>query len=114
MVAESSAELVPDHLRERVDELRTVVERRGPAQLHPAPGGPGARLDGQVVEDLQVVGDEADRADQRAARARTLQRLQQVRTQPGLAGVAGGLEGELPWRQRHPLLDLPARLQQPA
>ncbi len=61
------------------------------------------RFDVDVVEDLEVVGDETDRAHQRPPHTRPRQRIEQVWTEPWLAGVACGLERELPWRKRRSL-----------
>src|ERR1700730_12986574 len=57
-------EAVSDDLCEGCCELWSVVEGGCPPNLQAALGGEGLGLDVQVVEDLQVVGDEADRADQ--------------------------------------------------
>src|SRR5690349_23610533 len=58
-----------------------------------------SRFDIYIVEDLQVVGDEADRADEDGALALLHERahlLQDVRPQPGLGCAPGALEGEVP------------------
>src|SRR5260370_6881334 len=73
----------------------------------------GHRFHVDVVQDLEVVGDESDRAHQALAHARSRQRLEQVRTEPRLAGVAGGLESELPLRELRSRGREPAALQEP-
>src|SRR5437667_5340134 len=58
-----------------------------------------AGLDVDVPEDLEVVGDEADRRDEDAALAPGRERvelLEQIRPEPGLAGRARALERERP------------------
>ena len=51
-----------DHLGQHAEEAGVVVERRGPGEGHPDRPGHLVGLDVEVVEDLEVVGDEAHRA----------------------------------------------------
>src|ERR1700716_98235 len=92
-------EAVADDLGQGGYELWSVVEGSGPANLQAVLRGEGLGLHVEVVKDLQVVGDEADRADQDLARPRALDRPQKVGTEPGLAGAAGRLVGEIPGRK---------------
>src|SRR3982074_1100441 len=89
-------EAVADDLGQGGYELWSVVEGSGPANLQAGPRGEGRGLHVEVIKDLQVVGDEADRTDQDAARPRALDRLQKVGTEPGLPGAGGRLEGATP------------------
>ena len=88
-----------DLLFQRGDEFVPAIERRRAPDLEAFRAGEGLCLHVQVVEDLEVVGHEADGADQGPSGAGEPQRLQEVRSQPGLPGAAGGLKGELPGRQ---------------
>ena len=90
-----------------------VIERGDPAECQPVLLGLVSGSDVDVVEDLEVVGHEADRTHQCPPYAGPSQRFQQVGTQPGLAGVAGGLKRELPFRQRRSLRHEPAALEEP-
>ena len=68
------------------DERRVVVHRGRPLEADPHLAGDGLRLDVDVVEDLEVVGDEADRADDEPADARPGQPPdlgEDVRAEPG-------------------------------
>ena len=49
------------------DEGGVVVHRARPLEADPHLGRDGLRLDVDVVEDLEVIGDEADRADDELA-----------------------------------------------
>src|SRR5712692_68967 len=73
----------------------------------------GHRFDVDVIEDLEVVGDESNRAHQGTPHAGACQCLEEVRTQPRLAGVARGLESELPFRELRTFGHEPAALQEP-
>ncbi len=106
-------ERVAHHRDQGVDKFRPGVEGLRAAQVDSMFARKRHRLDVDVVEDLEVVGDEADRAHQRPPHISPGQRIEQVWTEPRLAGVAGGLKRELPFRQGRPFRDQPAALQEP-
>src|SRR5258706_120941 len=107
-----SLDRVFDHGRQGGDEIRARVEGPGAPELDPPPAGEVDGLDVDVVEDLEVVGHKADRADQDAPRLSRAQALQEAGAEPRLAGLARGLERELPGRDRCRLRDQPAALGQ--
>src|ERR687895_2015011 len=101
--------------RERSDEGWIVVERLDPVELEPELGGTLSRLDIEVPEDLEVVGDEPDRTDEHALDAARVQRvelLHDVRPEPRLPGRARALERERPALEPRPLGHELRRLQQ--
>ena len=72
------------------------IERALDADAHIA--GDALGLDVDVVQDLQVVGDEADRPDHQAAHAfggKAADLDQDVGSEPRLVGAAGALEREV-------------------
>ena len=78
-----------------------VVDARGAIELEPGRIRTCLRLDVEVVEDLEMVGDETDRRDDDAvdvARsvAEFVDHLEDVGADPGLGGASGALPGDLP------------------
>ena len=94
--------------RQRADECRIVVQGLDPIEFEVELGGPLACFDVDVPEDLEMVGDEADRGHEHlanAARVEVVQLLDDVRAEPGLAGRALALERERPVVETGPLGD---------
>src|SRR6202158_2069000 len=58
---------------QRIDELRTGVERLRAAQLDSMLPREGHRLHVDVIQDFEVVGDESDRAHQGTTHTRSCQ-----------------------------------------
>jgi len=56
-------------MRERVDEFGPRVERLRAPDLDALVAGISLGLDVEVVEDLEMIGDETDRADQHVSAA---------------------------------------------
>src|SRR5207237_4359554 len=88
-----------DQRVQRLHQPGVGVEHRRAPQLDPQRLGSLLRLDVDVIEDLEVVGDEADRGDQNGAmplRRQLLEGVDQVRPEPPLTGVALTLIREAP------------------
>src|SRR5438094_374728 len=97
-----SGQSLADELRERADEGWIVVERLDAIELEAELGGPLARLDVEVPQDLEVIRDEADGADEHApdpVRREPVELLQDVRSEPRFSGRTGALESERPVRE---------------
>ena len=94
------AAATPHELRERADEHRVVVQRGRALEPHPElVRGSRARLDVDVEQDLDVVGDESDGDDDDvadAARGQLAEMLAQVRPRPRLGRAPGGLVAPRP------------------
>src|SRR4029453_10477711 len=94
---------------------RIVVERRDPVELEPELSGALARLDIEVPEDLEVIGDEADRTHQHAPDTvlrQPAELLQDVGPEPRLAGGTGALESKGTVGDAGPLAKEPRGLEQ--
>ena len=94
-----------DHAGQDAEEAGIVVERPGPGEGHPGRPGHLGRLDVEVVEDLQMVGDEAHRADHHrgGALGRATRRISLRRSGPiHGSGVRPALCQATPQRQSGP------------
>src|SRR6202022_3653474 len=93
---------------QRVCETWIGIQHWRAPQLDPERIGPLFGLDVDVVEDLEVVGDEPDRRNQDCAVAlggEPLDRLDQARAKPRLPRVALALVREAPLLDAGPLSD---------
>src|SRR6267143_7255607 len=91
--------MLSDELVQRVRQTRVGIEHRRAPELDTERIGPFFGLDIDVVEDLEMVGDEPDGCHQDRAMAlgrELLDRVDQVRAEPWLPGLTLALVREAP------------------
>src|SRR2546428_3967827 len=99
-----SCELAPYQLGQGVCQPLVVIQHLGSLKLHAQLAGLLARLDVDVVENLEVVGDKTHRGHDHPSPAsgRELhERVQQVGPKPGFARLARALERKPPLPRWH-------------
>src|SRR6266852_8905865 len=100
MRGRASRRASPDEVRQHGDEGGMIIGGGGPVKANTQLIGEAARLDVEIVEDLDVIAGEADGSQHHVADALAIEPAQHVADvglEPGLArGAAPALIGDLP------------------
>jgi hypothetical protein len=85
---------------QRADHGGVVVDAGGSVERQPSLGGPSGGFDVEVVQHLEVIGDEADGRDDDAVDGvvvtELIEHLEHVGSEPRLGSATGALPGDLP------------------